>query len=78
MENLYIQNKALINSIIKKFRYACQSDYIQVIDYHNYIGKVVRILDKDGEIFEGTIMSYDVGLEEDLDYDSIKIQPTDS
>ncbi len=47
-----------------------------MIDYHDYIGDKVRIVDKDGEVFEGTIMSYDVGLEEDLDYDSIGIQPT--
>lgn len=27
MEQLYIQNKGLIISAIKKYRYACQSDY---------------------------------------------------
>ena len=47
-----------------------------MIDYHDYIGDKVRIVDKDGEIFEGVIISYEVGLEEDLDYDSIGIKPT--
>lgn len=46
-----------------------------MIDYHDYIGDEVRIVDIDGKIYEGLIMSYDVGLEEDLDYDSIGIQP---
>jgi hypothetical protein len=47
-----------------------------LIDYHDYIGDRVRVVDKDGKKTEGIIMSYDVGLEDDLDYDSIGIQPT--
>lgn len=47
-----------------------------MIDYHDYIGDRVRIVDKHGETFEGVIISYEIGLEEDLDYDSIGIKPT--
>lgn len=47
-----------------------------MIDYHDHIGDKVKVVDKEGDVFEGTIISYDVGLEDDLDYDSIGIQPT--
>ena len=49
-----------------------------MIDYHNHIGDKVRIVAKDGEVLEGEIISYEVGLEEDLAYDSIGIRPTNT
>lgn len=43
-------------------------------DYHEYIGETVEVVDKDNDIIKGTIIGYDVGAVEDLDYDSIDIQ----
>lgn len=43
-------------------------------DYHDLMGERVKVIDKDGEVFIGPIISYEVGLEDDLDYDSIGIQ----
>jgi len=45
-----------------------------LIDYHDLIGDRVKVVDKDGEIFVGPIIGYEVGIMEDLDYDSIDIQ----
>lgn len=45
-----------------------------MIDYHDYLGDKVRIIDKDGQTTEGIAISYSVGLDDDLDYDSIGIQ----
>ena len=44
-----------------------------MIDYHEYIGDRVRVTDKDGDTFEGVIVSYEVGIVEDKDSDSIGI-----
>ncbi|MNO23030.1 hypothetical protein D3C76_275910 [compost metagenome] len=43
-------------------------------DYHEHIGDRVKVVDTEGEVFIGTIIGYDVGIMEDLDYDSIDIQ----
>lgn len=44
------------------------------MDYHDLIGEHVKIVDKDGDVFVGPIISYEVGTMEDLDYDSIGVQ----
>ncbi len=46
-----------------------------MIDFHDYLGSKVKITDKDGLVVEGLAISYDVGLEDDLDYDSIGVEP---
>lgn len=45
-----------------------------MIDYHDYIGKKIKIKDKDGDITEGLLISYEVGEMEDKDFDSIGIE----
>lgn len=45
-----------------------------MIDYHDYIGCKVRIIDKDGDIIEGLLISYEVGEMEDKDFDSIGVE----
>lgn len=45
-----------------------------MIDYHDYIGDKVEILDKDGDTIKGIAISYHVGIDEDKDYDSLGIQ----
>ncbi|MBN6890074.1 hypothetical protein ACUXCC_005600 [Cytobacillus horneckiae] len=44
------------------------------MDYHDFVGDKVKVIDKDQDEFVGVIISYEVGLEEDLDHDSIGIQ----
>lgn len=43
-------------------------------DYHDYVGERVEIIDKDGEAFIGPVISYEVGLDVELDYDSLGVQ----
>lgn len=47
-----------------------------MIYYPDYIGHMVKIKDKDGDIFQGILISYDHGYDEEpeVDYDSIGIQ----
>jgi len=49
-----------------------------MVDYYKYIGHKVRVIDKDGEVYEGIMLTYEYGYEEDpeVDYDSIGIKPT--
>ncbi|WP_375103778.1 hypothetical protein ACDZ28_32730 [Paenibacillus sp. RS8] len=48
-----------------------------MIDYHDLMGERVKVIDKDGDVFIGPIISYEVGIMEDLDYDSIGIKTGD-
>lgn len=43
-------------------------------DYHDYIGKKIRITTSDKKQIDGIAISYSVGMEEDKDYDSLGIQ----
>ncbi|MBT2287984.1 hypothetical protein J7E73_02335 [Paenibacillus albidus] len=45
-----------------------------MIDYHDLMGEQVKVTVKDGGVFIGPIISYEVGVMEDLDYDSIGVQ----
>lgn len=47
-----------------------------MIYYPDYIGYTIKIKDKDGDIFQGVLMSYSHGYDEDpeVEYDSIGIQ----
>lgn len=38
------------------------------------MGQRVKVIDKDGDIIQGKAISYDVGLLDDLSYDSIGIE----
>ena len=44
------------------------------MDYHDLIGERVRVTDKDGDVYEGELTTYEVGLMDNMDYDSIGIQ----
>lgn len=48
-----------------------------MIDYHDYMGDKVRVIDKDGDVIEGRLVSYEVGVMEDKDYDSIGLDQED-
>lgn len=45
-----------------------------MIDYHDHMGERLKITDKDGNVYIGELISYEVGIMEDLDYDTIGIQ----
>lgn len=45
-----------------------------MIDYHDYMGDKLKVIDKDGDIIEGRLISYEVGIMEDKDYDSIGLE----
>lgn len=49
-----------------------------MIYYPDYMGRKVKVVDKDGAIFEGALISYGHGYDEEpeVDYDSIGIKPT--
>lgn len=44
-----------------------------MIDYHDYIGEDVKIINKDGKVIEGRVIGYEVGIMEDKEYDSLNI-----
>ncbi|OON98789.1 MAG: hypothetical protein ATN35_03615 [Epulopiscium sp. Nele67-Bin004] len=44
-----------------------------MIDYHDYLGDKVKIVDIEGDIFIGEAMSYDVWIDIDKEYDEIGI-----
>lgn len=48
-----------------------------VIHYQDYIGYRVKVKDKDGDIIEGTLITYEHGYDEEpeVDYDTLGIQP---
>lgn len=45
-----------------------------MIDYHDYVGDRVKVIDRDDKIIEGVIIGYDVGIDRGEEYDAIDIK----
>ncbi|CQR51471.1 hypothetical protein [Paenibacillus riograndensis] len=45
-----------------------------MMDYHDLIGERVKVVDKDGDVYIGPLITYEVGLDSDEDFDSIGIK----